>query len=150
MQRAVAIASERSAPRFTCVFLGASGEDYQAVARTLDAAHVRMLRASSLAEADLLLADGHCRVLLTEATFPGGTWQDALELKRTRHPGAVLVVTTESAGEGLWLDVLEQGAYDLVLKPFVADELLRVLANADACARARASLRKSRQSGIGW
>jgi DNA-binding NtrC family response regulator len=119
-------------------------------ARYLDAGHVRLLRAASLEEADLLLADGHCRVLLTEAAFPDGTWQDALALKRTRHPGAVLVVTAESAGEGLWLDALEQGAYDLVLKPFVADELLRVLANADVFARMGASVRKARQSGVGW
>jgi len=119
------------------------------VARYLDTGQVRVLRASSIEQADLLLADGRCQVLMTEATFPGGTWEDALALKRTRHPGAVLVVTAESGDEGLWLDMLEQGAYDLVLKPFVAEELLRVLANADFCARIGASVRKARQSGSG-
>ncbi len=150
MQRAVALASEQSAPRFTCVFLGSSREDYQLAARYLDAGHVRVLRAASIEQADLLLADGHCRVLLTEAAFPGGTWQDAMALKRTRHPGAVLVVAAESADEGLWLDVLEEGAFDLIVKPFAADELLRVLANADVCARMVASVRKARPSGIGF
>ena len=142
--------SERGSPRFSCVFLGCSGKDYQVATSYLDAAHVRLHRAGSLEEADLLLAHGGARVLLTETTFPGGSWQDAVALKTTRHPGAVLVVTAESADEGLWLDVLEQGAYDLILKPFVADELLRVLANADACARMRAAVRKVRPSGLGW
>ena len=143
------IASERCAWRFSSVFLGCSDADYQVAARYLQASHIRLLRAASLEEADLLLADGDCRVLLAEATFPGGTWQDAMALKRTRHPEAVLVVTAELADEGVWLDVLEQGAYDLILKPFVADELLRILANADACARMRASVRKVRHSGLG-
>ena len=143
-------ASERRPPGFTCVFLGCSAQDYQAAARHLDAAHVRLLRAASLEEADLRLADEDTRVLLTEAAFPGGTWQDAMILKTTRHPDAVLVVTAESADERLWLDVLDQGAYDLILKPFFADELLRVLANADACARMRASVRKVRLPGLGW
>ena len=141
-------ASELDSPRFSCVFLGCSEENYQVAARCLEGAHVRLFRAGSLEQADLLLADGESLVLLTEATFPGGTWQDAMALKRTRHPGAVLVVTAESADNGLWLDVLDQGAYDLILKPFVADELLRVLANADVCARMRASVRKVRQSGL--
>ncbi len=142
-------AIERCAPRFSCVFLGCSGEDYQVAARYLGAAHVRLLRAASLEAADLLLSDGDSLVLLTEARFPGGTWQDAMALKRARHPEAVLVVTADLADEGVWLDVLEQGAYDLILKPFVADELLRILANADACARMRASARKVRHSGLG-
>ena len=142
-------ASERSSPRFSCVFLGCSGEDYQVASRYLEAAHVHLHRAGSLKEADRLLADAESLVLLTEARFAGGTWQDALALKRTRHPEAALVVTAESAGEGLWLDVLEQGAYDLILKPFDADELLRVLANADACARMRAAVRKVRQLDAG-
>jgi DNA-binding NtrC family response regulator len=131
------------------VFLGCSGEDYQVAARYLEAAHVRLRRADSLEQADLLLADGESLVLLTEAAFPGGTWQDALALKRTRHPEVTLVVTAEHADERLWLDVLDQGAYDLIFKPFVADELLRILANADACARLRAAAGKARSSGLG-
>ena len=143
-------ATERCSPRFSCVFLGCSGEDYQAASRYLDAAHVGLRRASSLEQADLLLADGDSRVLLAETAFPGGTWQDALAFKRRRHPEAALVVAAEYADERLWLDVLDQGAYDLILKPFVAEELLRILANADACARMRASASKLRQSGISW
>lgn len=137
-------------PRFSCVVLGCSEEDYRVASRYLDAAQVRVRRASSLEQADLLLADGESRVLLTEAAFPGGTWHDALALKRARHPEATLVVTAGNADERLWLDVLDQGAYDLVLKPFVADELLRILANADACARVRGSAGKARSSGAGW
>ncbi len=148
MQGAAAIAGERCAPRFSCVFLGCSGEDYQVASAYLDAAHVRLRRADYLEDADLLLADGESTVLLTEAAFPGGTWQDALALKMRRHPQATLVVTAAHADERLWLDVLDQGGYDLVLKPFIADELVRILANADACARMRASAAKAGPPGV--
>jgi DNA-binding NtrC family response regulator len=141
-------ASERRSPRFSCVFLGCSEEDYQVASGHLDSAHVRLLPASSIEQADLLLAGGEARVLIAKATFPGGTWQDALALRRTRHPAAVLVVAAEYADERLWLDVLDQGGYDLIVKPFVAEELIRVLANADACARMGAAVRKARQHGL--
>jgi DNA-binding NtrC family response regulator len=35
-----------------------------------------------------------------------------------------------------WIDALEKGAYDLVLKPFVGTELRRILENANAHAQA--------------
>lgn len=142
-------ASERSAPRFSCVFLGCSEKDCAAASRHLDAANVHLIQASSLEQADLLLADGDSLVLLAEAYFAGGTWQDALALKRERHPEAVLVVASDRADERLWLDVLDQGAYDLILKPFDAEELLRILANADACARVRASAGEVELPGLG-
>jgi FixJ family two-component response regulator len=103
-----------------------------------------------LEQADFLLGVGDSLVLLTEAAFPGGTWRDALAMKARRHRNVALVVMAALADERLWLDVLEEGAYDLILKPFVAEELLRILANADACARTRTAAGKVRTAGLGW
>lgn len=143
-------ADEHCPPRFACVFLGCSLADYQLASRLLDSANVRLHRAGSLQQADLLLSDGDALVLLTEAEFPGGSWRDALAMRARRHRNVALVVTATSADERLWLDVIEQGAYDLILKPFAAEEMLRILANADACARMRASTGKVRTAGLGW
>jgi DNA-binding NtrC family response regulator len=38
----------------------------------------------------------------------------------------------EYADEKLWVDLLEQGVYDVLLKPFAAEELRRILENARA------------------
>ncbi len=143
-------ANERCPPRFSCVFLGCSREEYQSAFGLLDAAGIRLHRAGSLEQADSLLGVGDSLVLLTEAAFPGGTWRDALAMKARRHRNAVLVVTAAAADESLWLDVLEQGAYDLILKPFVAEELFRILENADACARTKAPAGNVRTAGPGW
>jgi DNA-binding NtrC family response regulator len=143
-------ANERRPPGFACVFLGCSGEDYRLASRLVDSANVRLHRADSLKQADLLLAGGDARVLLTETKFPGGTWRDALEMGAGRYRNVAVVVAATLAGEAFWLDVLEQGAYDLILKPFVAEELLRILANADACARARTPAGRVRKAGHGW
>jgi DNA-binding NtrC family response regulator len=140
---------ERYSPRFSCVFLGCSWEDYQLASGLLHAAHICVHRAGSLEQADSLLGTGDSRVLLTEVAFPGGTWRDALAMTARHGRNVVLVVTAALADERFWLDVLDQGAYDLILKPFVAEELLRILENADACARTRAPAEKVRTAGLG-
>jgi DNA-binding response OmpR family regulator len=71
-------------------------------------------------------------------------------MKTRRHRNAVLVVTAAVADESLWLDVLEQGAYDLILKPFVPEELFRILENADAYARTNAPAGRVRTAGLSW
>lgn len=152
--RAVAVASsvrgQRWAPRFSCVFLGCSAEDYRSASGLLREAGIQLYRAASVEQAETLLRVGESLVLLTEAAFPGGVWRDALAMKRERHPEAVLVVTTALPDERLWLDAIEQGAYDLILKPFVADELLRILEHANACARLRTSAGRALTAGLGW
>ncbi len=142
--------NERCSSRFSCVFLGCSREDYQLASRLLDAAHIRLHQAGSLEQANFLLGVGDSVVLLTEAAFSGGTWRDALAMKARHHRNAALVVAAEFADERLWLDVLEQGAYDLILKPFVAEELLRILEHANAYARTRAPSGRVRTAGLGW
>ena len=42
---------------------------------------------------------------------------------------AAVVVASEARDERLWVDVLERGAYDFILKPFCAWELNLILKN---------------------
>ena len=136
-------------PGFSCVLLGCSEEDYQLTSSLVEAARIRLHHAASLGEADFLLRIEDSLVLLAEETFARGNWRNALAMIVRRHRDVALVVMTASAAEGVRLDVLERGAYDVILRPLVAEELVRTLRNADAHARRGAPTRKVRTAG-GW
>jgi DNA-binding NtrC family response regulator len=78
---------------------------------------------------------GQCRylVILTAAGLPDGTWLDVLSLARDRAPGAEVIVTDPHADARFWAEVLNLGAYDLLVQPFCESEVCRILSNA--CSR---------------
>jgi DNA-binding NtrC family response regulator len=91
---------------------------------------IRVYHADSLQDAESTLKLTRARVLLTNTKCRNGNWREALELSLRTHPQAALVVAARLADENLWLGVLEQGAYDLIVKPFQSEELVRILRNA--------------------
>ena len=70
-------------------------------------------------------------VLLSNSRFSDGhCWKDLLdEIQRLESP-PMLIVTDRLADEGLWAEVLNRGGYDLLLKPFDPEEVLRVVSSA--------------------
>ena len=70
-------------------------------------------------------------VLLCESKFSDGhCWKDLLnEIQRLEFP-PMLIVTDRLADERLWAEVLNLGGYDLLLKPFDPEEILRVVSSA--------------------
>jgi DNA-binding response OmpR family regulator len=70
-------------------------------------------------------------VLLSNARFSDGhCWKDLLdEIQRLESP-PMLVVTDRLADERLWAEVLNLGGYDLLMKPFDPEEVLRVASSA--------------------
>jgi FixJ family two-component response regulator len=73
--------------------------------------------------------------LLVDAGTGNPEWETAMNMLSRDHPGTTLVLVSGDADEGFWIDALEKGAYDLVLKPFVGSELRRILENANAHAQ---------------
>lgn len=114
---------------FDCVFLTSSEPQLQAVSRLLPRAGIRIHHAAILEQAEFLLGVTRATVLLTEAEFLDGTWEEAIGMLRS-HPEVALVVTSALADEGFWVDALERGAYDLIVQPFAGEEVQRILENA--------------------
>ena len=122
-------------PVFECVFLSSSERDLQTVTRLLKSLGIHVHHAALLEQAELLLTVTDALVLLSDMKFLDGSWTDAQRTLDRLHPHVALVLAVEDADEQLWIDVLEQGVYDLVLRPFSADELRRILQNAHAHAQ---------------
>ena len=59
-----------------------------------------------------------------------GAWQMMLEHISAFPDPPVIVVTSRLADERLWAEALSLGAYDVLVKPFDAREVIRILSLA--------------------
>ncbi|HTM51689.1 MAG TPA: hypothetical protein VL285_23505 [Bryobacteraceae bacterium] len=89
-----------------------------------------IVHARSLKEAAGKLSASDFGVVLTEANLEDGTWLDVLEL--SSRFGMQVVVTEAWADARFWAKAINLGAFDLVVQPFRAVEVSRVLASACA------------------
>jgi len=120
----------RRIPGFGCVYLTRSVRQAELTSTLVESAQIRIYHAAGLADARERLTLTRSRVLLTDIAFERGDWKNALQMTVRLRPSTALVVAARLADERLWLDVLERGAYDLILKPFHKEDLCRVLENA--------------------
>jgi DNA-binding NtrC family response regulator len=125
--------------RIECVYLTPTEPEFKVAARLLSGTAISLHHAATLEQADFQLTRTRAKVLLTELQFPDGGWEDALEMLAGSFPQVALVLAASDADEHLWIRVLERGAFDLIVKPFRAEDLQRILENADAHSRSTES-----------
>jgi DNA-binding NtrC family response regulator len=59
-----------------------------------------------------------------------GVWKHLLNRIRAQRLGTQLILTSRTAAEREWLEALQVGAFDLLAKPYLKSEVLRVTSNA--------------------
>jgi FixJ family two-component response regulator len=62
--------------------------------------------------------------------LPDGRWQDILSSVTDADNPPCLIVSSNLADERLWAEVLNEGGYDLLPKPFESKEVTRVISLA--------------------
>jgi DNA-binding response OmpR family regulator len=91
--------------------------------------------------------------VLSECVLPEGkTWKDLLRAVEALRNPPPLIVTSRLADECLWAEVLNLGGYDLLMKPFDATEVFRVVSLAwlswkNRLERATSSRKPARAAG---
>ena len=89
-----------------------------------------------------LLEDGPYDAVLCEQEFSDGTWRAALQELQARRVStpAIVVSQTSAVDEGIeeWAEVLQAGAFDLLLAPSQEYSVLAVLEHAVESGKARA------------
>jgi DNA-binding response OmpR family regulator len=69
-------------------------------------------------------------VAICDQTLDDGDWRDVLsDLQNEKEPPP-LIVSSRAADDRLWAEVLNLGGYDLLVKPFIAAEVCRVVGMA--------------------
>ena len=69
-------------------------------------------------------------VILCHCAFAGGSWKDILEYISVLPCPHRLVVTSETADDFLWAEVLNLGGYDVIAQPLWEPEVARTLSSA--------------------
>jgi len=72
------------------------------------------------------------QVVLTDARLHDGDWRRVLEIVEQSCRKVEVVVCSRLGGPELWLDVLEQGGYDVLVQPYQREEIERIVAGATA------------------
>ena len=69
-------------------------------------------------------------VIICEHILPDGGWRDVADDASLAGLRARVLVTSRCGDESLWCEVLDEGAYDCLAKPFRADEVFRLVSLA--------------------
>jgi DNA-binding NtrC family response regulator len=74
-----------------------------------------------------LLRDQSVAVLLCERDHADGNWEDLLKATASMPAPPNLIVFSRLADESFWAQVLNLGGFDVLMTPFEAEEVLRVI-----------------------
>jgi DNA-binding NtrC family response regulator len=69
-------------------------------------------------------------VVLCDRDLPDGDWKDVLAASTSLASPPPVIVTARFANERLWAEVLSLNGYDVLTKPFDADEVMRAISLA--------------------
>jgi len=105
-------------------------EDHAFLKRVLHPEDWQVQTAYCCEEAFRLLSSCPASAIITNDALPDGDWMRVLEYAQAQSPPPSLIVASRLADERLWAEVLNLGGYDVLIKPFVADEVRRVVSLA--------------------
>jgi DNA-binding NtrC family response regulator len=72
------------------------------------------------------------QVVVTDAALPDGDWRRVIEIVERGRRKIQVVVCSRLGDAKLWLDVLEEGGYDVLVEPYEREEVKRIVAVAAA------------------
>lgn len=122
-------ASESRQSNILLVTVSPNQEDRRYLASILDAPGWTIRGAASLAEA-LRLLKQKPRLIVCERELPDGNWRDLLRQASQMDDPPAVIVSTPSADRRFWAEVINLGAFDVLMKPFENNEVRQVLGMA--------------------
>jgi len=72
------------------------------------------------------------QVVVTDTTLPDGDWRRVIEIVVQGYANIEVVVSLRLGDLPLWLDVLDQGGYDVLVEPYRREEIQRIVEAAAA------------------
>jgi len=107
--------------------VGLGDLDHGQLCHYLEDPECKLCRSRARADALPMVRSWRPNVVICEQNLPDGTWQDLLgDLQSLSRP-PMLIVCSLLADDRLWAEVLNIGGYDVLMKPFQAIEVARVV-----------------------
>jgi DNA-binding NtrC family response regulator len=105
-------------------------EDHRHVRDILKHSNWQQHTAHTEKEACDFLRENVAPVAICESELPDGTWQDVLAQFGRMECPPLLIVTSRTADDRLWSEVLNLGGYNVLAKPLNAKEVFHVAGTA--------------------
>ncbi len=122
--------------RVPIVLVSASGADAQSFREFVGRPSRLIVNVPDLRGAAAAIEKLRPALVLCDTDIEGsGSWRDLLNAGIS-PAGAVLIVISDHADESLWAEVLNLGGFDVLEKPFRAEEVERVVSLALLCSSA--------------
>jgi DNA-binding NtrC family response regulator len=117
-------------PKITAILIMVR-ERRLALLEALEACGFDVLPVCDCSEARRILeTESKVRVVLTDTVLPDGDWRRVLEIVAQSCPNIEVVVSSRLGDHKLWIDVLEQGAYDVLVEPYECEEVRQIVESA--------------------
>lgn len=104
--------------------------DLAVLSRILSHSAWTFVTASTVADAAQQLESSYIHVVLSERKLSDGDWKSVLGLTSNMIEPAQLIVLSRDGDERLWAEVLNLGAWDVLIKPFHPKEVFRTIYSA--------------------
>ena len=101
--------------------------DASALSHILTHSAWTLMTANDVGSARRILAQHYVHVVLCDAKLPDGTWKDLLATVVDMSEPPQMIVTAQHADDRLWAEVLNLGAWDVLVKPFHPKEVYRTV-----------------------
>lgn len=69
-------------------------------------------------------------LLLVDAELPDGSWRNLMLFVQNSGMISEMIICSARPDQGLWADVIQCGAYDLITEPYADQEVHRIIENA--------------------
>ena len=69
-------------------------------------------------------------LVFVDAELPDGSWQDLLQHVKDSRRTCEMIVCSRCGDERLWAEVIQCGAFDLIVEPYEEREVLRIVQSA--------------------
>jgi DNA-binding NtrC family response regulator len=87
------------------------------------------------------------QAVVTDSALRDGDWRRVLEIVLQERPNVEVIVCSRLGDYNLWIDVLEQGGYDVLVEPYQHEEVRRIVKVAAARMRSPAQAIEPQNQG---
>lgn len=121
---------EDAAAASTMVAAFRSENDRRELERIIGPCQWKLIWTPTCASAIEAVQQSVAPIIISGRTFIDGGWRDIWNRLRTRLNPPMYILASRLADEALWAEVLNLGGYNLLLKPFRAEEVIRTVHGA--------------------
>ena len=110
------------------ILLALSPSRRSGLLKMLESKNFQIFLASNFQEAKQKLTGSiSYDLLLADSELPDGSWHDLLQFILDSKKPCEVIVCSRCGDEGLWAEVLQCGAYDLLVEPYEREEVYRIV-----------------------